>query len=238
MKNLKFLTVAVMLTASTVAFAQFSNTNVNNASSGQARYVDTNPYDRLTISYNPLTVAPDNDNLDNGSLDAIAIAYTHGVSLSQTMPLFLETGVKLNYGFKTVDGEFSDLFNDDASSENKETKITMFYASVPVNLAYKFTLTNSDVSIQPFIGLNLKYNLSGKSVTEYEYDDDDEKDLFDKKDMGGKDATWKHFQMGWHIGAGLNYKALYLGLSYGADFSDICKKTKTSNFAVSVGYNF
>ncbi len=56
--------------------------------------------------------------------------------------------------------------------------------------------------------------------------------------MGSKNATWKHFQMGWHIGAGLNYKALYLGLSYGTDFTEICKKTKTSNFAVSVGYNF
>ncbi len=160
MKNLKFLTVAVMLTASTAAFAQFANTNVNNASSGQTRYVDTNPYDRLTISYNPLTVAPDQDNLDNVSYNAIAIAYTHGFSLSQTMPLFLETGVKLNYGFKTVDGEYDDIYNEDASSADVETKVTMFYASVPVNLAYRFTLENSDVSIQPFIGLNLKYNLS------------------------------------------------------------------------------
>lgn len=59
-----------------------------------------------------------------------------------------------------------------------------------------------------------------------------------EKDMGGSRYTAKRIQVGWQIGAGLSYKALYFGLSYGLDFTDFAKRTKTSNFAVSLGYNF
>ena len=54
----------------------------------------------------------------------------------------------------------------------------------------------------------------------------------------GKDNTAKRFQFGWQIGAGLSYNALYIGLSYNIDFTKVAKKTKTSNFAVTLGYNF
>ncbi len=268
MKNLKFLLVAGLMAVSAPAFAQFANTgNANNTSSSSAALTES--YNRLSISYNPMTIAPDRDNMDNASFTGIALQYTRGISLSSRMPVFIETGLKVGYYFKSDDMNFGDFFNDDAETvDGVETKYTGIQASIPINLAYKFALPNSEVSITPFIGLNLKYNIVSKYKTEFSEQDDDsngkddkdgyyggyygdgdedlsesgqddkEVDLFDKKEAGGKDSQHKRFQFGWNIGAGLNYKALYLGVSYGSDFTELCKKTKTSNWAVSVGYNF
>ena len=127
--------------------------------------------------------------------------------------------------------------------EDCKLKTSTMNIAVPINVAYRFTLpNNSNVSITPFTGITLKGNLTMKQKCEYDEDDgddedDDERDWFDKKDVGEKN-TAKRFQVGWQIGAGLSYKALYLGLSYGLDFTELAKKTKTSNFAVSLGYNF
>lgn len=62
--------------------------------------------------------------------------------------------------------------------------------------------------------------------------------MFDKKDVGSKDAVWKRFQMGWQIGIGLDYNSLHVGLGYTKDIMELCKKVKTSSVMVSLGYNF
>ena len=64
------------------------------------------------------------------------------------------------------------------------------------------------------------------------------KNNFDKKDTGSKDSQWKRFQMGWQIGIGLNYNKLYVGVSYGKDITELCKKTKLSTTSITLGYNF
>ena len=60
--------------------------------------------------------------------------------------------------------------------------------------------------------------------------------------MGDKDYTWNRFQLGWHVGVGFNYKALYLGVNYGTDFINAYKHKKShvssGNLAVTVGYCF
>ena len=66
--------------------------------------------------------------------------------------------------------------------------------------------------------------------------------VFSKDDMGSKDATWNRFQMGWHIGAGLQYNAFYLGVEYGTDFIPAFKyekaKVNSSHQKISHGYCF
>lgn len=56
--------------------------------------------------------------------------------------------------------------------------------------------------------------------------------------MGGKDYTWKRFQVGWQIGANVDFKSLSVGMHYGSDFSELAKKTKSSNWAITLGYSF
>lgn len=242
MKNLKFLVAAAMVMASATAFAQFANSGSGNNSSSSDDIVKG--YDRVAVSYNSYKFSFDDDDADDVSLNGVGVEWIHGFSLSSTTPIYLETGLKFMYGFKSEDGEISVLCYDEYDDEfyydyaDGSVKTTVMNLAVPINLAYRFTFSgNSDLAITPFTGVTLKGNLTAKQKYELDdYDDELENDWFDKKDVG-KD-TAKRFQFGWQIGAGLSYKALYVGLSYGLDFSEFRKKTKTSNFAVTLGYNF
>lgn len=225
MKNLKFLVAAAMVMASTTAFAQFANSGSGNNSSSDDI---VKSYDRVAVSYNSYKLSFDDDDYDDTSLNGIGAEWIHGFSLSSTTPIYLETGLKFIYGFKSDDEE-----------DYCTMKFTTMNLSVPINIAYRFTFSgNSDLAITPFTGVTLKGNLTAKEKYEYDDDDEDEYDWFDKDDVGGSKYTAKRFQFGWQIGAGLSYKALYVGLSYGLDFSEFQKKVKTSNFAVTLGYNF
>ncbi len=260
MKNFKFYLVAGLMTLSTSAFAQFANTGNNN---GGTRVIDTENYDRVEISYAPT-------NISGESMSGFAIGYTHGFSISKTYPLFIETGVNLNYASKSYDQaaalysgmvnpddlanldweniDFSDLENIGMDKDGDlSAKITKMALNIPVNVAYKFTLNNSDISVVPYLGLNLKFNIIGKMKTEYKGEKSDyidtealdmSIDMFSKDDMPIDDARWSRFQIGWHIGAGVNYKALYAGLRYGTDFTELCKGCDTSSWAITLGYNF
>ena len=211
--------------------AQFANSGNNAASSATPRRtVAISPYDRVSVSYVNTNLANDAKGADDISLNGVGLDYIHGFSLSKSFPLYLETGVKATLSFfSREDCEWYNIWNDDADDKDYKTTFQTLSAAIPVNLAYKFTLSNGDVSIVPYLGLHFKLNLMarGKEVYDPEYGD-----------KGDKDACFKRFQMGWHIGAGLNYRQLYIGLSYGTDFMELCKKVNTSTFSVNVGYNF
>jgi len=252
MKTIKFFVLTGALLASVSASAQFANTSNKTQSNTQAStvgaYKDVNPYDRISVSFLSEKISPDKG--DDTSMSGASINYIHGFSVSKTLPLFIETGIDFSAGFHTEDMDKDAL---SFGANEGSVKTSLMSLAIPANLAYKFNV-NPEFSIQPFVGLNFKFNLIGKQKTSYEFDDpDDEKDyeemleendikadknMFDKKDTGDKNLTWNRFQMGWHIGAGINYKSLWIGLSYGTDFTALCKKVNTSTFKVGVGVNF
>ncbi len=149
--------------------------------------------------------------------------------------MFVETGLNLNFGFGSDTGKKVDLYDGWIQANNKKQFINL---QVPVNFAYKFAIADG-VSVSPYVGLNFKFNLTGRMKADFDYGYDPEEyrnldefiednnlpdsegdwlSVFSKDDMGSKDATWNRFQMGWHIGAGLQYNAFYLGVEYGTDF--------------------
>lgn len=166
--------------------------------------------------------------------------------------IFVEASVNATYSFGKED--YDDLgFDEDIL----ERKTNLFSLNIPVNIAYKFSLPNGKVSIVPYIGINFRGNIIGKQkynltidTNELGFSEDEfweqmekegykqEANMFDKKDTGSKDYTWKRFQMGWQIGAGLNYNQLYVGVGYGKDFIELCKKTKIGTTSITLGYNF
>lgn len=248
MKSLKFLVAAAMMMASATGFAQFANSGAASSSSNNG-YVASS-YDRFGVSYNSYKYTFDKENADDLGMTGIGAEWIHGFGLSSTTPIYIESGLKFIYAFKS---DPQDDIKVGGKSYECKIKYTMMNIAVPINLAYRFTLPgNSDVSITPFTGITLKYNiaLKSKKTADDDYYDymgyskkqieefEKSKDYFDKKDMEDKKNTYKRFQFGWQIGAGLSYKALYLGLSYNIDFTEAAKKTKTSNFAATIGYNF
>lgn len=244
MNNSKILLTAILaISCAMPAAAQFANTGNTTTTTTTRVASDINPYDRVSVSYVNTMLSTDVKNADDFSINGVGIDYIHGFSLSKSFPLYLETGVKATLSFYSrEDCAFANIWDDDAENKDFKTTFQTLSAAIPLNLAYKFTLTNGEVSIVPYLGLNFKFNImaNGKQVYDPDHGDKEKEkyDFFDKKDMGDKDACWKRFQLGWHIGAGLNYRQLYIGLSYGTDFMELAKKVNTSTFAVSVGYNF
>lgn len=218
------------------ASAQFSNSGSSSSSSDLCK-----SYNRIGVSYTNTGLSANKEfefieDKDHISLNGFAVDYIHGFSLSKTLPMFIETGVKANFGFGSVESD-EDYWSEKLQMQN-------IYLSVPVNFAYKFGVSDN-VSITPYIGLNLKLHLLGRVKYEYEdeYDDDEESEwynVFSKDDMD--DETWNRFQLGWHIGAGVNIKKLYLGVSYGTDFIKAFKHKDASvnsgNLSATIGYTF
>lgn len=203
MKKFKLIAVAVALLAAGTAMAQTS-------------------YNRVGVSYDNTTLSAKGE--DSRGLNGFGVSYIHGFGLTESMPLYLEVGGKLNMGFWSKD------------YEGEKSKLNMMTLSVPVNVTYKYAV-NEDFAIAPYLGLNFKYNLTAKEKE----GDGESVSMFDKDKMGD-DGTWNRFQMGWHVGVGFQYKPYYLGISWGTDFINVYKhedyKISSSNLAVTLGYTF
>lgn len=224
-----------MLCSATVS-AQFTTSG----KSGSVSTDETTDYNLFGISYVNETFSYDfpkgYDDADNIGTNGFALKYLHGFSVSKSLPMFVETGLNLNFNFGSMD-----YYNDDAS-----VKYQFAALAVPVNFAYRFK-ANESVTIKPYLGLNVKFNLMGRTKWEFEDDEDtdyDEKDdstswcsLYSKNDMGDSHAVWNRFQLGWHIGADLQFNRFYIGLNYGTDFIKAYsyKKYKINSGTLNIG---
>lgn len=91
----------------------------------------------------------DYENVDDIGLSGVGAEWIHGFSLSSSIPIYLETGLKFIYAYKSED--YAELEVDDEENiwifEGKNT-INVMNIAVPVNLAYRFYLPN-----KPFPGI-------------------------------------------------------------------------------------
>lgn len=250
-KFLKVLAAVALITCAAPASAQFTGGGTSSGNVAKSYSADTNPYSRFSLSYDNTHLGA-NDKMDgwfNGedamSLNGVGLEYIHGFSVSKTLPMFVEAGIKVQFGV----GSVSDEVIDDINLILQDQQMSF---SVPVNYTYRFPVGDG-MSIAPYLGINFKVHALARMREKVDDDDvqdyleDEYKDfgkwmsVFDKDKMD-KDGTWNRFQMGWQIGAGLNVKAFYIGLQYGTDFIPAFKYKKyainTGNFAVKIGYNF
>ncbi len=213
MKCIKTFAVTVLLTVSASAFAQFTNSG----SGSSASLSDQKGWSTLYVEWNPSSLRPSHG--DSKSITGFSAGYNHATSISSTVPLFVETGVGVQY----------------SSYSPEYFSVTMISAKVPVELLYAWQLPNSSVTLIPHAGLNLRFNAFGQLS---EDDHEDKYNIFSKDDMGSEDV-WKRFQIGWQIGVKARFnKSFMIGASYGTDFSEICEKAKIGTASITLGYTF
>lgn len=201
MKKITLMLAVAMMAIATTASAQFVN-----GGSRSSMVADTENYSRLELGYSPVTV------LEELDLTGLSLGWTKGISLTQGLPLFLEVGANVMYGF----GESYDI----------ETSILSL--NVPVTVAWKFSLTEA-ISLVPHAGLNLRGHLLGKMS----YDGED-LNLFDSEEGDGK-----RFNVGGTVGVAANFKKFTVGLGYTFDLNETWEETDKLNYlTVSVGLNF
>lgn len=250
MKTIKFFAVAALLAISSGAYAQFtnasSNTSVSTASS--------EGWTTFFVQYNPSKVVIDIDGAEDLSFNGLTVGVSKAFAIAPGTPLYFEAGAAIQYSFATWNWIEDLKWLNKNNVADPDEKFTMFSAKVPVSLTYVWDLPNSSISLAPFAGVDFRLNAfgsmkteknlkSGYSATDSEWEDVTgikvKKDLFDKKDMGDEDATFKRFQMGWHIGLNAYFnKQYFVGVSYGSDFSEIRKKTKVNTTSLTIGMCF
>ena len=176
---MKFFIVALMSFATITASAQFVNSSKSSSSSRTPYTTDLTGWNRLSVSFSPMKFVPDDDDLDAASLTGFSVSYEKGISISNRLPLFVETGVGAQYAFKTFDSD-DDFGVGDTYGISMQSRYSTLNLKVPVNLAYKFTF--GDVSLIPYVGINLKLNLLGKNKLSVEDPDDLENMGYDSED--------------------------------------------------------
>lgn len=210
---------------SALTFAQNSNTGSS----------DMPAWSGLRFSYDRTFVNQDWEDAEDMDMNGFSIDYEHAFRVSKKLPLFIQTGAGINFARHkdTEDGE----------GYSYESKLSMLGLTIPVNVVYGIQL-NDKLALKPYTGLYLRVNLLGKvkETGEYSYGgmtekEEDDYSVFDK-DVMGEDGKWNRCQVGWQIGATLDINKFNVGIGYALDFNEIAEKTKTSKFAVRVGYNF
>lgn len=218
MKKFKFLLTAMLLTCSSMSFAQFMNGGSSSSSS------DVPAWKGLRFSYDR-TFMNFAEDVDDNNMNGFSVGYVHSFNIAKSLPIFLETGAGINFA------RYSDSF------EELEESVNTLGLTIPVNFVYGIGI-NDKLTIKPYTGLYLRANLMGK--VKYEIDGESEDfNLFDKDDMKELDSdTWNRVQVGWQIGTTLDINKFNVGISYALDFNEIAEETKTSKFSVNLGYNF
>lgn len=228
--KIKFLALVAAMMISTTSFAQFAQFSQSKSSSNSSNEISKG-WNSLYVQYNSIGTSYSLSSFDYGDeyqkaidnsglsekLNAFSIGYNRAINLTPSTPLYLEVGAALQYAF------YSDDYSDDYSNYYYKFTGSMLTAKVPVSLLYHVAIPNSDFAIEPFAGIDFKYNIIGtakaKSENTYNNKTYEEKidNIFDKKDCDGHQAN--RFQAGWHVGANFVYKKAFIGISYGQDFS-------------------
>lgn len=206
MKKLFLMAIAAVMSLGASAQLISSNTVTHKASDN---------YNRFSVSYTSLS------NIDEDAMSGISAAWTKGIAISKTTPLFIETGLGLNYAWKSED----------------EYKINWLTATIPVNLVYKYEISDG-IKLAPFAGLYLRGNLLGEMNIDDDYSQYmDDVNFFDDYEDGGLEAS--RFSFGWNIGVGVEINKFYLGLSYGSDLNEFVEDAdKIGTLSATVGFNF
>lgn len=245
MKKFKFLLTAMLLTCSSMSFAQFMNGGSSSSSS------DVPAWKGLRFSYDRTFMSYDYEGAEDTDMNGFSVGYVHSFNIAKSLPIFLETGAGINFARYSDSESDSESFNGYTISAEHKWSTTTLGLTIPVNFVYGINI-NEKLAIKPYTGLYLRANLMSKSndkmevnipseleqyVDESDYEWDETYNNFDKDEVGD-DGVWNRVQVGWQIGTTLDINKFNVGISYALDFNEIAEKTKTSNFSVRVGYNF
>lgn len=245
--KIKNIFAAVLLAGiCTSASAQFSTStgNTNSADEWSSAYVQINP-----ISVDAIA-----------DFTGISVGYNKAYSISSNKPLFVEVGGKITYAWGDSNifagiGNIGNGGNNGGNNDNWEDywddylvstragystntssnkfDLSLLTLTIPVNLTYIFAIPNSEITIAPFAGIDVKYHIIGKVKNDdYDYNES----FFDKDKNGGFDT--KRLNFGYNIGANVNYKNLYGGFSWGTDFTEIFGTATMETTSITFGYKF
>ena len=263
MKKFKCLLTAMLLACSTASFAQFTN-----GGGGAGASSDVEAWKGLRFSYDRTFSKIDIDGYDDEDYNGFSVGYEHAFKIAKKLPIFFQTGLNLNFArYSDSEGDSEDYMGYNISWEDKSST-NVLGLTIPLNFVYGVKINDmlaikpytgfylrvnlmSKSKEETKVGIpsELINDMRDAGLTQEYIDDavayinegfdagEEEYNNFDEKDVT-KEGKWNRCQFGWQIGATLDINQFNVGIGYALDFNEIAEKTKTSKFAVTVGYNF
>lgn len=157
----------------------------------------------------------------SSSFTGLAVNFTSAIGISSSTPLYIEGGLGGQYSFKTID----------------DTNLKFASIKLPLNLIYDFLIPNTQINIDPYAGLRLRFNVWGRA----------KEDRGDSYDIFSDEVGANRVQVGWSIGVKARFNnSFFVGIGYGADFNsfidvedwDETMKVKIHETSISVGLVF
>lgn len=206
----KFLVAIMAVLFSAPSFAQYS--------SGGFSLSESTVYYGIRLGMNISTLTGD---IDMGSKVGLNVAPIIGLRVSDTTPVFLESG----------------LYFSGLGAKKGKSSIALNYLEIPVLIKYGIQASD-DIAVLPFVGPTFRYGLfGGKWKTE---------GVGKVNSFGGD--RFKRADMGIKLGCGAEYNKLYLELGYEFGIINIAGwkaangiddgTSHNGNFFVNLGVNF
>lgn len=230
----RILAVALLVMASvsvsaqkTMSVNQYRRSNYDkqvkyNPYSINRKSQETKGYGIFFAEYNPHTWCYEDDfsSKTTNGYHGVSVGFTYFMPFGS--PLGLDAGAKLQY-----------LFRRETEQGVKET-FEMLAATVPVSLAYDWTISDSFV-LHPYAGVYGRYGISAKTQTEAAERRYTEDWMKSDHPMGGM----KRFMGGWQVGASCRVSEVFsFGASYWMDFGKVTDYNKIRGFNIMLGATF
>jgi hypothetical protein len=192
----------ILLSLFTVLFAAPSFAQY---SSGGFSLDQSSLYYGIRLGMNVATLTGDVDDL--GSKVGLNFGGTVGLRVSDTTPIFLESG----------------LYYTGCGAKKDKNSVSLNYLELPLLIKYGVQVSD-DIALLPFIGPTFRYGLFGGKIKAAGGG---------KMDSFG-DGRYKRADMGIKLGCGAEYSKLYLELGYQFGIANIADWTLATNDDASV----
>ena len=161
------------------------------------------------------------DLVDYGTKTGMNLAGVIGLRLSDTTPVFLESG----------------LYYTERGAKKDKIKASLTYFEIPILIKYGIQATD-DIAVLPYIGPYFSYGIAGKYKNPTLVDE--KGNTYNRSSY----KTFKHGDMGFKVGCGAEYNKLYAELGYQFGVANIAKENaadlEASGHAIyfNIGVNF
>lgn len=192
--------------------------SVAQTSSGGFRINESSVYYGIRLGLNIAGIGGDYIDLD--SKTGMNLAGVVGLRLSDTTPLFIESG----------------LYYTERGAKKDKAKVGLTYLELPLLIKYGIQATD-DISVLPYVGPYFSYGIAGKQKIPADLNDGEAYNRSSYK-------HFNHWDMGFKIGCGAEYDKLYAELGYQFGVANIAKENPADLDAsghalyLNIGVNF
>lgn len=201
---------------------------------------ETNMYSNFSVGYvNFGVLYPSNIDFLNYSTNGFCFEYYFGIKPFNKIQLYTEIGLNATCTFgKDVEEVY---FEDDLCTGGGFSYVSL---RIPLNIKYKFYISNKTWAISPFVGCYVKQNITAKqknNVSEvdlingfvrFTYYDNYDRYVEEVYDF----SKYRKTQLGFQLGLTVEYKNFNISGYYSRDFQKIYHNTYSYQFGFNLGY--